>query len=366
MSMSSEQISELMQRLDDLEREIGLVRDKVDEGIRGDLTNITDNLDGRVAALEAASATLAVQLPQIVAGDTREAEDEGDVVTDIEYGLVKEEPSATPSATITLRPCDKDGTEYEAADDVTVYVCADRAEVNQAALGWTTSTILSWLRFASNIGSAPAVSGVVLNTTTVSTPEGQTTTRTYTFRAHTGGFEATDTDAFYSVPDVLCSFARIYVEIRDCYLDGADAGAEHPKFRTPVFIPSTHPNNLSIGPDGDDAWMPLYATHINTGGGIDTSLNYNFEVRVTVDGALELRFNGDLNPGIGNAKIYGFVEIIPFGTSDDALEIGTSQTSDEVTEDNPNGVYFNDHEVGTPADPTPITYVWGDNKWRST
>lgn len=91
-------------------------------------------------------------------------EPDGDVIIpdEAEWGLPKTEPTSSATATITLRPCDEDGTEDTAADDVVVYIRNDRDDVQLGPRGWTTSTILSFVRFPANVGSDPAVVGVLV------------------------------------------------------------------------------------------------------------------------------------------------------------------------------------------------------------
>jgi len=90
--------------------------------------------------------------------------DEGYMLAEplVEWGKVTEAPGATPVATIALHPCNKDGTEYASAAHVTVYIKNDRSTVDLNERSWTTSTILSFVRFSCNVGSAPVVVGVLV------------------------------------------------------------------------------------------------------------------------------------------------------------------------------------------------------------
>ena len=162
MSDLTEQLAAMKRRLDESERELADLRQRVSGMVPTKLLPSAGGLEGQVSVLQSSMAGMFAQNAFVAAGNTREAEDDGAVITDIEYGLVKEVPDSTPSATIVLRPCDANGTEYASADDVTVYVRRDRSSINQVGFGWKTSTILTWLRFASVVGSSPAVSGVVI------------------------------------------------------------------------------------------------------------------------------------------------------------------------------------------------------------
>ncbi len=86
----------------------------------------------------------------------------GDVLPfDIEFG----KPTAnvtSDAATVTMQPCDKDGNSFASAAEVTVYVANDRQVQDLDARGWTTSTILSFIRFSPFVDDTPDIEGVLI------------------------------------------------------------------------------------------------------------------------------------------------------------------------------------------------------------
>lgn len=86
----------------------------------------------------------------------------GDVIPfEIEFG----KPTAnvtTDVDTVTMQPCDEDGTSFASADEVTVYVANDRQTQDTDSRGWTTSTILSFYRFSPFVSGTPNIEGVLI------------------------------------------------------------------------------------------------------------------------------------------------------------------------------------------------------------
>ena len=80
---------------------------------------------------------------------------------DIEFG----KPTAdvtTDVATVTLQPCDQAGNSFASADTATVYIANDRQVQAVAARGWTTTTVLSLIRFSPWVDDTPDIEGVLI------------------------------------------------------------------------------------------------------------------------------------------------------------------------------------------------------------
>ena len=159
--------ADLQRRLYDAEKELADLKQAVWGDIPASL--IGTSLDGRIEALETTSvgALTAQGNPITVSGnETKDPQPELSVI-DIEWGIPKTDPTSDSTATITLRPCEADGTEYDDADDVVVYLRNDRAEIQIEQRGWLATagavvgTILSFQRFPWDVGS-PAVHGVLI------------------------------------------------------------------------------------------------------------------------------------------------------------------------------------------------------------
>jgi len=341
-------------------------------------------LEGQVSVLQSSMAGMFAQNAFVAAGNTREAEDDGAVITDIEYGLVKEVPDSTPSATIVLRPCDANGTEYASADDVTVYVRADRAAVDQSLLDWTTSTVLSWFRFSSDIGSSPAISGVLFNLSPNRfAPTDETEVRTYTYKAHLALFCELDDLPFWTIPDCLNADLIIMPEIRACE-EGSHPGG------CPNCDPGEHPTkkglysyaNIQYGmqdwkveEEGSDDWTDITVYVVLTNGSIvglygvsgTFSTTVKMQVRVNTSGALQFRFLGSgETPSLPSCVLYISVMVIPRINGLDVPELGSGEALDI------NGDPYCDHEIlGTPENCSwnpvtePVPFIWGDGLWRS-
>jgi len=80
---------------------------------------------------------------------------------DIEFG----KPTAnvtTDVATVTLQPCDQAGTSFANASTAAVYVSTDRAIQGIGSKGWTTATVLSFVRFSPYVSGTPNIEGVLI------------------------------------------------------------------------------------------------------------------------------------------------------------------------------------------------------------
>ena len=89
-------------------------------------------------------------------------EDESEVIPfEIEFG----KPTAnvtTDVATVTLQPCDQGGTSFANADTVTNYVANDRQVQDTKNRGWTTASILSFIRFSPWVSGTPNIEGYLI------------------------------------------------------------------------------------------------------------------------------------------------------------------------------------------------------------
>ena len=154
MSDYNEILIDIQRRLDEIEREAFRVRGPLPPNpIPGDMSD-------RITAIEAMLATIRVladdpQAVQLGSG----SQDVEAIATDIEWG----KPDATTyaagvtgdSTTITLQPCEEDGTSYANADTAKVYIRTDRASVNLDRI--------AWLAAAAAAGETPAVVGTILS-----------------------------------------------------------------------------------------------------------------------------------------------------------------------------------------------------------
>ena len=165
------QLANLLRRLDEAERELVALR----KGVQGELPAGMDgiSIEDRLASLEVQSvrALTAQNEPLIVRAGGDAVVDDNPLVMDIEWGIPSTDPGNTATATITLKPCDKDGVLYANAAAVAVYIRDDRAVVQLGPRKWkatvtgpplVTGTILSFLRFPWDVGSGPAVAGVLI------------------------------------------------------------------------------------------------------------------------------------------------------------------------------------------------------------
>ena len=170
----------LSQRVADAEQELGALR----RSVRGNFPDAKDgvSVNDRLDALETPPTTnqdvsLTPYVVPSAAGEGLPQQIELPTV-EIEWGIPTADPTSTPTATITLQPCDKDGVSYANAATVTVYIRDDRSEVNLAPRGWlkkvaydagppevpaVVGTILSFLRFPWWVGSEGShVDGVLI------------------------------------------------------------------------------------------------------------------------------------------------------------------------------------------------------------
>ena len=173
MMSNTEQFDEVVRRLEKAEQGLAsLARTINGELPQGDtlrtLRERLETVEWTVAASNVADADANADANPFVQGQSPREPDHGMPLLDIEWGVPKVDPSSDPTATIVLRPCQADGTEYGDADDVCVYIRNDRAEVQieprlwKATAGAVIGTILSFLRFPWDVGTAPAVHGVLI------------------------------------------------------------------------------------------------------------------------------------------------------------------------------------------------------------
>ena len=158
-------MADLMRRVDTAEKELAELRFVVrgDQPPNHDGLSINDQLAGVERSLVVAAESARAQGNPIVVSDGEHQDDASELpVVEIEWGKVTAAPDSTPTATIELHPCDKDGTEYASAAHVTVYIRNDRSLVDLSEREWTTANILSFIRFPWDVGSAPAVAGVLV------------------------------------------------------------------------------------------------------------------------------------------------------------------------------------------------------------
>jgi len=378
-------LATLMRRVDDAESEIVNLR----RHLRGDFPPAHDgeSVDSRLAALERASAmesaTVAVPIDPIIVpsavGEFTETDNALPVV-DIEWGKVTAAPNDTATATIELHPCDKDGTEYASAAHITVYIRDDRSEVQLGPRGWTTSTILSFLRFPWDVGTSPAVVGVLAGegNQTASTPAGEADVRNFAYKAHYNAGDGNPSEEpFWTIPDALHSDIEFRIEIRECVGHGEEGAgfpaAKHPAYKGAIVHKGGTWNANSIrvwGEGADDSWAEAYAMMVlqNAMGPTDWSAYDGdpiFQVQVNADGDLQFRFHTVSASVLDNCEIVITVRIIALPGGTDLPELGQPDALDFF--DTP----YCDHELGSPSDPewNPETeatpFEWGDEKWRS-
>jgi len=155
---------ELIERLLLLEREAE-ERKRLDEEmqVNSRLTNIeriTANLDGKDMTPDAPRAGVFAELqgslPPIPVPESTM------LPFDVEFGKPTGSGVTTDVAIVTLQPCDGNGNSFASADTVTVYVASDRSVQPTARRGWTTSKILSFIRFAPWVSGTPNIEGVLI------------------------------------------------------------------------------------------------------------------------------------------------------------------------------------------------------------
>ena len=121
--------------------------------------------------------------PDLQGGRRPHKEIEAEVLPfDIEFGKPTADVTADV-ATVTLQPCDQDGTSFASADTVTVYVANDRQTQDTSDRGWLANvpaisedpgpplvpavpevvgTILSFIRFSPWVAGDPNIEGVLI------------------------------------------------------------------------------------------------------------------------------------------------------------------------------------------------------------
>lgn len=138
-----DQVRDLLARVDDLER--GQNADRADSAF--------PNMDPPVAHLQ-----------EIIMGGFPQPDvlpDFAVVPFEIEHGKPTGNVT-TDVATVTLQPCDAAGTSYASASTAKLYVANDRQIQHTANRGWTTATILSFVRFTPWVAGSPNIVGILI------------------------------------------------------------------------------------------------------------------------------------------------------------------------------------------------------------
>ena len=119
MSDLTEQLAAMKRRLDENERELADLRQRVSGMVPTKLIPSAGGLEGQVSVLQSSMAGMFAQNAFVAAGDTREAEDDGDVVVDPVVFLTLTVTSGTSSETGGATT--KCGYEYDVEDAITGY-----------------------------------------------------------------------------------------------------------------------------------------------------------------------------------------------------------------------------------------------------
>ena len=358
----TEHIAELTRRLAAAEKGLSAL-DRTVTGHLPDGANphtLKERIDGIEREIAAANIAASSSFVQSDSSD-----DPGTPLLEIEWG----KPSATPtgdSTTITVKLCQEEGTSYDDADTAVLYIRSDRASVDLDRTAWTTSTILSFVRFPIDTTSDTAVGVLVgLGELGMSEADGEVESHTYTFRAHIDS-AAIETENFWTLADCLNSWIEVTLEFRYCDDDG---------------LAGTHPFYQGFSSDGDVATPRNSATLINSASGHANyvavpapwvadnatvpgaisgywiaSSDAHFVARVTAAGALEIAFNNTVGGGAGaeyTGVVYGKVVVTGYPTTMDMVEVGTGNLLDG----GPAGV----HEAGAAGDKDESE--WGDDTW---
>jgi len=163
-----------------LTAEIVKLREKVEGPNSGLLerVEILENQQGAPQLPSLAGPGPPYETPAVVTDFIDESDEQEPVVEDllpfeIEFG----KPTADVTAdgyTVTLQPCDADGDSFASADTVTVFVPPDGESIELGLFGWTTASILSFIRFAPWLddGANPDIAGVLIGLGGLVTPTG--------------------------------------------------------------------------------------------------------------------------------------------------------------------------------------------------
>ena len=378
-------LATLMRRVDDAESEIVNLR----RHLRGDFPPAHDGMsvDDRLDRLERSTNDtdmgIGVPLdPVYVSGAPQESADTLEhPAVDIEWANPTAEPDSTPVSIIEIQPCDKNGTPYSSADPIKVYIRSDRSTVDLSDRSWTTSTILSFMRFPWDVtDGADTVVGVLAGegNQTASTPAGEADVRNFAYKAHYNAGDGNPSEEpFWTIPDALHSDIEFRIEIRECVGHGEEGAgfpaAKHPAYKGAIVHKGGTWNANSIrvwGEGADDSWAEAYAMMVlqNAMGPTDWSAYDGdpiFQVQVNADGDLQFRFHTVSARVLDNCEIVITARIIALPGGTDLPELGQPDALDFF------GTPYCDHELGSPSDPewNPETeatpFEWGDEKWRS-
>ena len=300
----------LMQRVADAEQELDALR----RSVRGNFPDAKDgvSVNDRLDALEAPPTTnqdvsLTPYVVPSAAGEGLPQQIELPTV-EIEWGIPTEDPTSTPTDTITLQPCDQDGVSYDNADTVVVFIRDDRSDVDLSGRGWlaadseaepaVTGTILSFLRFPWWVGSEGShVDGVLIGEGPGNGSDGQAVTGTYSFCAHYSGYSLEALVPFYTLGGCLNSFLDIGIEARKCSVD--EGVGDHPgnaESRISGAMAGIAWGNTITTWSGmpSDEWIDLAyaavaADGTSLGHGVSAITGINIQGQILADGTLNIQ-----------------------------------------------------------------------------
>jgi len=158
-----EPLKRMAETMKSLEGEVDKLRQQVngqDSGLLERVKIIEDQEGADPTSL--AGTGEAYETPTIITDFIDEEEPVEELLPDeMEFG----KPTAnvtTDVATVTMQPCDSAGASFASAPTATAYVANDRQTQATAARGWTTSTVLSFIRFTPWVAGTPNIEGVLI------------------------------------------------------------------------------------------------------------------------------------------------------------------------------------------------------------
>jgi len=214
-----EQLAELTQRLTEAEKKLAALNIEVNGELPRDkdVRTVRDRLEVIEREMTASNIVSANPFTQPQAPFRV---DHGMPLLDIEGGKPSSSPTGS-SATITLQPCEEDGTSYANADTAIVYIRTDRASVDLDRTGWDTDTILSFMRFPLDTTTDSAV-GVMIGhgsgEGTHASPYGVTPTGTPDTR--TGGSTALTDTWNIDNPQAGTDGVEAWIQVREYFDTG--------------------------------------------------------------------------------------------------------------------------------------------------